>query len=229
MEKQVRKKVKIRWKALLGVVLLGVFLFFSYRWLIEIKIQNIYIEGNELLKDQEIIELAGIEDYPSFLGTFSSTMKERLLESPYIVDVKIEKHWFGEVVLKVEEAKPLFLTVDGNLILSNQKEIPNDKNLVVATAVNYIPDAKQEALVKNLSKLEDTIRLLISEIQYEPTEQDKDRFGFYMSDGNVVYITLTKFSRMNYYLDSVAQVECKRGIFNFDSGNHFEIKEDICK
>ena len=52
---------------------------------------------------------------------------------------------------------------------------------------------------KELTKTLEDVRLKISEIKYEPTERDKDRFLLLMDDGNEVYLTLTKFDRINYY------------------------------
>ena len=40
----------------------------------------------------------------------------------------------------------------------------------------------------------------ISEIKYDPDNVDKERFLLTMSDGNYVYITLSKCSNINNYL-----------------------------
>ena len=65
----------------------------------------------------------------------------------------------------------------------------------------------------------------MSDIEYVPNDFDKDRFVVYMDDGNMVYLTLTKFKQINYYNDVVSQLEGRHGILYLDSGNHFEIKE----
>jgi cell division septal protein FtsQ len=65
----------------------------------------------------------------------------------------------------------------------------------------------------------------ISDIEYVPNDYDKDRFLLYMDDGNMVYLTLTKFKMINYYNDVLEQLEGKHGILYLDSGNHFQIKE----
>ena len=91
------------------------------------------------------------------------------------------------------------------------------------TLLNYTPDTKYEELIKELTKTEEDIRIKISEIKYEPTERDKDRFLLLMEDGNEVYLTLTKFDRINYY-DTILEeldLKCQKGILNLDSGNHF--------
>ena len=60
---------------------------------------------------------------------------------------------------------------------------------------------------------------------YVPNEYDKDRFLLYLDDGNMVYLTLTKFKMLNYYEEVLPQLEGKKGILYLDSGNHFKIME----
>ncbi len=228
MEKKIKRKVKIKWLPMLIFVIGLVGLYFLYQVLIELPMTNIYIEGNQILKDQEIIELAKIEDYPSFLKTTSKQMEKKIKKSPYIKKVTVKRKLWGQVMIKVQEEIPLFTNPEGKLVLSNQKTVENEKHLVVASLINYTPDTKYEELIKQLAKVEDGIRKKISEIKYEPTEQDKDRFALYMDDGNLVYLTLTKFNRIDYYNTILNDFPCQKGILNLDSGNHFEVKEDNC-
>ena len=44
-------------------------------------------------------------------------------------------------------------------------------------------------------------------------------------DGNMVYLTLTKFDMINYYNDVLSQLENRKGILYLDNGNHFQIME----
>lgn len=230
MSKKVKKKIKIKWVPFFILCIALLSLYFCYELLISFRITNIYIENNNILKDQEIIELAGISDYPSFFKTTSKSIENKVRNSPYITNVSVKKKFFGQVILKVEEAIPLFINSEGKMVLSNKKEVENDRNLVLTTLLNYTPDTKYEKLIEELTKTLEDVRLKISEIKYEPTERDKDRFLLLMDDGNEVYLTLTKFDRINYY-DNILEelnLECQKGILNLDSGNHFELKEKIC-
>ena len=230
MSKKVKKKIKIKWVPFFILCIALLSLYFCYELLISFRITNIYIENNNILKDQEIIELAGISDYPSFFKTTSKSIENKVRNSPYITNVSVKKKFFGQVILKVEEAIPLFINSEGKMVLSNKKEVENDRNLVLTTLLNYTPDTKYEKLIEELTKTLEDVRLKISEIKYESTERDKDRFLLLMDDGNEVYLTLTKFDRINYY-DNILEelnLECQKGILNLDSGNHFELKEKIC-
>lgn len=228
MKKKMKRKLKIKWGHLFLFFLVVVCLFFLVKWIFAYPVQNIYIEGNNILKDQEIIELAGLSDYPSFLKARNKTLKENLLESPFIDKVQVKKKHLGQVYLSVEESRAMLINLEGNLVLSNLEVLPNERNLSAPVLINEAPKEILEKLVLKLSKLDNTIFELISEIEYMPKEKDKNRFAFYMVDGNLVYITIENFSKMDHYLIAFQKVECQRGIFNFDAGNHFNIKEEIC-
>ena len=66
----------------------------------------------------------------------------------------------------------------------------------------------------------------ISQIKYDPSDYDDERFLLYMDDDNLVYITLYKFTNINKYNEIVKNFGNKRGIIYLDSGNYFEIKEN---
>ena len=76
-----------------------------------------------------------------------------------------------------------------------------------------------------MGKIKEDILSKVSDMEYLPNEYDKDRFLFYMDDGNMVYLTLTKFKLMNHYNEVLPQLEGHKGILYLDSGNHFQIKE----
>ena len=70
----------------------------------------------------------------------------------------------------------------------------------------------------------------ISEIKYDPSKVDKERFIFTMSDGNYVYITLDKLKSINNYvkisLEIINKFGKKNGTLNLDAGEYFEIFKD---
>lgn len=66
----------------------------------------------------------------------------------------------------------------------------------------------------------------ISEIEYNPNDIESNRFLLYMNDGNYVYLTLNKFTKINNYLDIIKNFENKKGILYLDYGNHFTIMND---
>ena len=66
---RMKKKIKIKFLPFLIVIVLAILIYLLYCFIITLPIKNIYITGNNILKDHEVIELAGISDYPSFFKT----------------------------------------------------------------------------------------------------------------------------------------------------------------
>lgn len=227
MAKKIKKKRKIRLLPFLIVMMVGVLGYFSTVFILNMKIENIIIVGNNRVDDQTIIEMAGISDYPSFYLTKSSSMKRKLLANPYIKDVKIKKEFYHVLKIEVEEYKILYQRfTDRKIILENGKELlSEDKIYGIPVVLNYIPDDKIGSFLDGMNRMKPEILKQISEITYTPNDYDKDRFLLTMNDGNSVYLTLTKFDMINYYDEVLPQLEGKKGILYLDSGNHFQIME----
>lgn len=226
MAKKVKKKLKIKLLPLFVFIILLVVGYFAVMLCTKIPIKNIYVINNNIVTDQEIIELAGIDDYPSFLSTSISKMKKKILKNPYIKDVKITKQLLAEVHIRVIEHQVLLRKQENNkLVLEDLTELDNNENIEVPTLLNYVPNDKYATLINKMLKVDDEILKKISEMTYTPNDKDADRFLLYMNDGNSVYLTLTKWKQINYYDDVVPQLEGKKGILNLDNGNHFEIIE----
>jgi len=190
-----------------------------------IPIKNIYIVGNNYIKDQTIIELAKIENYPSFIKT-SQSIEKNIKKNQYINKVKVTKKLLATVYIEVEEKNKLYRNEENKLIvLEDKTEIDDNGIYQLPILLNYIPDIKYDSFIKGMNLVKEDIKNQISEIMYYPNEQDDDRFLLYMNDGNYVYLTLTKFKQINYYEDVLKTLKGKKGILYLDSGNHFEIIE----
>lgn len=221
-KKVTRKKRKLNIKrTLFSLVVL--FLFgMVIKWVIGIPIKNIYIYNNQLLSDQEIIELAKIETYPSTFKTLSFMIESRLKENKYIKDVKVTKKKLTEVHIEVFENYPLFINrLTNKTVLLDGTTV--DEVFPVPTLINIVPDTKYQVLMEKMALLDREILSRISEIEYAPNEVESNRFLFYMNDGNYVYLTLEKFPSINSYVDIIKNFENKKGILYLDYGNHFTI------
>ena len=161
--------------------------------------------------------------------TSSSKIKKKLLKSEYIEDVKINKKFGFILQISITENIPIFYNNNTNkYVLNNGKEVKEDeinKNSNVPRLLNYVPDKKFSQFINGMNRIKKEILLKVSDIEYKPNDYDKDRFLLYMDDGNMVYLTLTKFKTLNHYNDVLPQLEGHKGILYLDNGNHFEIKE----
>lgn len=229
MTKKIVKKKKLKLVNFLIFLLFLVGLFCGGNYILHIPIKNIIIKNTNYLNDDYIIDLAGIKNYPSFILTSSKAMKNKLLKSSYIKKVTIKKEWGFILEIDIDEAKPLFYNVTSNkYVLSNKKEVGEESinsNFRVPRLINYVPDNKYNKFFKGMNSVSSAVLSQISDIEYLPNDYDKDRFLLYMDDGNMVYITLTKFKMINHYNEVLTQLDNHKGILYLDSGNHFKIME----
>ena len=226
MKKKVKKK-RIKLKSVLlffliiGIVFLIVFL---YRLL---PVRNIYVIGNSVLNEQEIIDAAILSDYPKIYQVSKDKIKKNLLKNALINDVTISITLLGKVTIKIDENRILYQNNSGEYMLSNGKCIVMKKDdIVVPTLINEIDDDVKELFIKKFLLVDKNIMLKISEIEYAKTELDTERFLFYMNDGNYVYVTLSKITLINSYNEIYPTLGDKKGVLYLDSGNHFVIKKD---
>ena len=226
---KIKKKKRLKLIPFLLFVLVITATFFLVDVLLDTRVENIIIKGNKIVTDQQIIDEAGLSNYPSFYKTTSYNIKKALEKNSFIKEVKIKRSFYHVITIEVSEYKVLLKKeTTGKLVLENMNEVTTDQEIpyTVPRLVNDVPKDKYSKLLKNLLKVKKSVRSSISEFYYDPNEFDKDRFLLYMDDGNSVYLTLTKFRMINYYNDVLPQLDGKKGILYLDSGNHFQIMEN---
>ena len=217
-------KKKINLKKILIVLGTLLSIIFIVVYLIKRPIKNIYIVGNNILNDKSIIELAELNNYPPFVKTYFLDIKENLLKNDYIKEVNIKRNKFSKIYIKIEEYKPICI-YQQKVILSSKKMVDNQYN------INYLPYVSNDItmvydkFVDSFSKIDNSILLKISQIEYAPNEVDKERFLLYMVDKNYVYVTLSKIDKINKYNLIVDQIDTNKGIIYLDSGDYVEIKD----
>ncbi len=207
-------------------ILITIIIIIGICWYLkDLKIKNIYIKGNTTLKDYEIIELAGIQDYPNMFSISSRKIEQKLKMNKLISSVKVKKNLFGKIVITIKEEKMLVKNeLDNTIYLANLEKIADDNKVIgIPTLINDVPSDILNKFLEKLNKIDPSVLSKISEISYKPNEYDKDLFLFLMNDGNYVYITTTKLSNIDKYESVLIQLEGKKGIIYLDSGNHFEI------
>lgn len=218
-----RKKLKV-FSLLLLLLIVGTISFLVYSY-VKSDIKNIIIEGNTYLNDEEVLKLADLTDYPSYILLRTRKTEKKIEKNKYIKSAKVRRKIFHIVQIEIKEHDILFQKTNNKYVLENGKEILSNKNIRVPRLNNYTPDDKYKKFIENMKEVDKSILGKISEISYDPNEYDKDRFLLYMDDGNSVFLTLTKFEMINYYNEVLSQLEGRKGILYLDSGNHFKIME----
>lgn len=220
-----RKKKKIKLKSLLVTLIIVIFIGIILYGYTKIRITNIYVLGNNILKEQEIIDEAKLGDYPYIHLVSKEKIEQELKKNDVIKNVKVSKSLLGKIVINIEENKVLYKE-DNNYMLSNGKLTTFDKEVLnVPELINKVDDEILDKFIKKMSEINLDILERISEIEYQPSNLDNERFLLYMNDGNYVYITLSKISLVNSYNEIYKTLGNNKGILYLDSGNHFEIKK----
>ncbi len=221
------KRRKFNFKKFFKFLLFLCVLIFIIYYISQVPIKNIVIKGTNYLTDEEIIETAKLENYPSFVKTLSSKTEKKIKSLSLVKNALVKKKWGFKLEIIIEEYKVLFqIRSSGEYVLDTLEKVTDlDINRCVPVLINYVPDETLDKMLKRFSRLDEDVIVKISEIEYTPTTFDNDRFLLYMNDGNEVYITLTKVNELDNYNKIRNQLGDKKGILYLDSGNYFEIKE----
>ncbi len=222
-----KKNKKKNRKILVKLLIIIIVVLLIVLYVNKARVKNIYVVGNNYLKDQEIIELAGLENYPYLFKISVKSIENKIKMNEYISSVKVTKNIFGKVSIEVLEYNMLLKgEIDNVIYLSNMKTLANDNRVVaLPVLINYTPDNILKEFLQKLDKIDKNILAKISEISYEPNEYDDDLFLFCMNDGNYVYITTKRLNNINKYDEVLVELEGKKGILYLDSGNHFQVLE----
>ena len=223
--RKTRRRLKIK-NIMIFIAILVLVINFVICFL-ELPIKNIYISGNDILTDNEIIELASIDKYPSFVLTTTKNMEKKISSSAYVSSVVVKKKFWGKVYIEVSENYPLCIDISTKeIILSSGERVVDDREFEdIPILINSIEGIHDE-FVEKFKLIDRNILLKISQIEYSPVNVDVERFYLAMTDGNYVYVTLTKIKSINKYPSIREEMNGKKGIIYLDSGNYIEIKDD---
>lgn len=223
-----KKKVRIKYRNILFFVLVLCLIGYLVYGVSRISITNIYIEGNTYLTDQQVIEAAGIQNYPPIIETLSFTVEEKLKKTSTIKGAHITRPSLRAIHIQITENTPLFYdSTKSKTILSDGKETKEKYDAPVL--LNYVPDQKYQKFLEKMSQISPNIIEKISEIKYDPNDKDDERFLLSMNDGNYAYLSLSKFEKIDQYLNIVLEMSKKfnnqKGILYLDSGGYFKVIE----
>lgn len=221
--KKAKKKRKLKKLRLLFLLLVIAGISFAFIKLFDVRIYSIKIKGNKILTDQEVIETAKLEDYPSFFETLSYTIKKRLLKNNYIESAKVTKGLLS-VNITIQEKKILYIDKETNYKYTYNSKFKDDKSICVPYLIGSVPEGKMKRFIKAMNKINSDMICQMSEIKYDPNDIDEDRYYVYMNDGNSVYLTVNKFDKINKYNTILEKIGKQNGTLYLDYGDYFEAK-----
>ena len=112
--KVTKKKVNI--KRIILVLLALILVIFWIIYFIHRPLKNIYVSGNSIVPDKDILELSKLSDYPPYINTYFMNIESNLLKNDYIKNVGIKRKIPSKIYIHVEEYKPIAIYKD-NLII----------------------------------------------------------------------------------------------------------------
>ena len=217
------KKKKVNYKKIVIAFIIVAIIGLTVAYFINLPIKNIYISGNEIISDKEIITISELEDYPTYINTYFVDIENLLLKNEYIKKAEVKRELLGKIYIDIEEYRPLVIYND-KLVLSSKEKVDNKYNIdYVPYIVNNI-ESIYDKTIDAFTKINKDTLLKISHIEYSPNDVDKERFILYMVDGNYVHVTLSKIEKINKYNSIVSELDGKKGIIYLDSGDYVEIK-----
>lgn len=219
------KKRKIKVKRIIIFMLVIALFCLSLYFISKLPIKNIYVIGNKIVSDKEIIDTANLGDYPSFLGTSNKNIIGKLNQNIYIKNVEVKKRPFNKLYVYITEKKILCLN-DNKVLFEDGMVGENIYNITTYPILISDISSIKEKFITKFSLIEDSILLKISEVEYLPNDVDNERFVFKMNDDNLVYITLNKIEKINKYNSIYSNMDGKKGIIYLDSGDYIEVKEE---
>ena len=219
-----KKRIKIRYDRIFICLILFLLVGYICYFILNKPITNIYIYNNEVLKDQYIIDEAGLRDYPSTLTFSTTSIKNKLEEDPLIKKATIKRLLFRGISITIEENKPLFFYQTENKTVLENNEMVQEK-FDVPVLINFVPDKVYKEFINKMSEINDDVFKRISTIKYDPNDVDSGRFLLSMNDGNYVYLSINKFTDINNYIAIMRKFENKKGILYLDSGEYFKVME----
>ena len=134
-------KRKINYKKIIIVLAIILFCVLVFFWYKSLKVTNIYVVGNNLLKESEILSKTNLLDYPKLYQVKTKEIEEELLKFDLVNKVSVHKSLFGKVEIVIEENQVLYQKKDGKYVLSDNNEVDLSYNLLgIPTLVNDCGD-----------------------------------------------------------------------------------------
>ena len=207
--KKKKRKLRLNYKGIFKLTISILFLVLIILYFLKLRIKNIYIEGTTNIKDIEIIEAAGIKEYPKIYKLNINKIKKDIKALPLVSDVKIKRNIFGKITFIIKEDKVLFYNnQEGKYITSSGKKINDNGNYKgCPTIINPTPDKILKKLVEGFNKVDENIIKMINTIEYSPYKDrdgniiDETRFKLIMNDYNTVIINTVNIRKLNEYFD----------------------------
>ncbi|MEJ8765642.1 FtsQ-type POTRA domain-containing protein [Oceanobacillus sp. HCA-5259] len=199
------------------------------------EVKQVTVHNNSFIPDEEIVEISGLSEKQNIWAIDFAAIEESLENSPIIDKVTVDRKLPNTVAITVQEKEIIGILEDeegiyfpvlesGELLetIEHQSFTGEAPLLIGFTDKEYLAKAANE-----LNKLPKDILDLISEMYWQPTEDNKNNVLFYMSDGFIVQSSIRDFAEgMTTYPSVVSQLDPEvKGVIHMGVGVYFEAFE----
>ncbi|MCG5103573.1 cell division protein FtsQ/DivIB [Oceanobacillus alkalisoli] len=196
------------------------------------EVKQVTVQNNAFVPDEEIVEISGLSEKQNIWAIDFAAVEETLENNPIIDTVTVDRKLPSTVVITVQEKEIIgileteegtYLPVleSGELLeMVEYQSFTGEAPLLIGfTDQEYLAKAANE-----LNKLPKDILDLISEMYWQPTEDNKNNVLFYMNDGFIVQSSIRDFADgMTIYPSVVSQLDPEvKGVIHMGVGVYFE-------
>ncbi|NIK10701.1 cell division protein FtsQ/DivIB [Alkalibacillus almallahensis] len=193
-------------------------------------VKSIETTGNSTLETEKIVELSSVQLDDSFWQLKLNEIKEQVEQHPEIEKVEISREWYNTVLISVSEYERVAYQQSGDYfypILQNGERLERVELKLPREDAPLLHNFEGEFLqdvAKQMASMPDSISRLISEIYYEPNDQDQRRVRLFTIDGQEIIATIDQLAdKMESYPSIAAQIqeESMEGVLHLDVGAYF--------
>lgn len=232
-----RKRTNFKFLLLIGifVFIICVLLYFQSSMS---DIKKIEVSGAVIREPIFYEEQLQLQKGDSMWSFNAGELEGSLTQYPWVKEVEVERKLLNTVKVSVVEwAKVAYIAEHGSFypVLENGEVLRDEVEMVPIDApiFNAVEDeGLRKRLLKELSKLNQEVLSMISQITLIDSEDDKYAITLFMNDGYEVRADLTTLAeKLNYYPSIVAQIGAEqtveKGIIDIEVGTYYKAYSDV--
>lgn len=228
-----KKKLKRRLKIFLVIIVAGLICaFFASDYS---KVKSIQIEGNQDISSKEILNHITINKDTFFFLVNKGQIAQEVKEIGMIKKAVVSMDLIGNVTIYIEEADKVAYSemreetyiIDelGGVSVTNDQEIIQELHSS-PRIMNFKDLELLQSFAKEYVKIPELIKTQISDILYDPKDNDQTRLKFIMDNGKIFYLRIEDMADQLNRIDYEAFMTgySDRCVFSFE-GNYIYTEE----